>query len=73
MKRWYLVCEEDSSVLYREVIGPYRTLALADEAIPKVKAALKVISGSDWDVRAERLLEGYALALSSEERIEDAK
>jgi hypothetical protein len=73
MKRWYLVCEEDSSVLYREVLGPFKSLADADAAIPKVRSALKVISGSDWNVRAERLLEGYALALSSEERIEEVK
>jgi len=70
MKRWYLVCEEDSSVLYREVFGPFKTLGAALEAIPRVKRSLQA-SGSEWDVKAEHMYEYYALARSSEYRIEE--
>jgi hypothetical protein len=69
MKRWYVVMEEDSSVLYREVAGPFRTLFDALAAIPRLTEAFREVSGSEWKGEAVRMYEYYALALSSENEI----
>jgi hypothetical protein len=73
MKRWYLICEEDSSVLYREVFGPFRSLGDALEAVIRVRRALEMKTDSIWEVDAILMYERYALALSSEAEIKEVK